>query len=673
QVRTGLGHPLVSDDRYLPREQAIADCQWCPRNFLCEVRSDWFDLCGPFKYPNRRRFARISAENPLPQLFQDILEKKLVLIQKLDPNCDLYQGCSYWALGDEQLMADHPKDSVYRKKVMRWGIRRGIHLDALDRLLLLSREEIDQIMAEYQPPEVDTAFWVCPLCMSLNHPTRNSDGTSCKGHIKQTCSGKLRMPSDTKLPDGWRNYLADPTYHLITKMNPLLLEARRTAIEKPRPSWDRPPSEEEGDNATPSQIKSLHDALVEDAKKGGYGLDQEYLPQVPGLEDAKLPLCVPPDCEVRRVRLPGRGLGSQWRYTLTGKERLKVTANFSVKLKKYSEPLLVDTDVLPPKQLLDDGEPRNEQPASWNAPDQMEVDAWAGSSKEPTNQRRSKPVLKEPEDITRKRPMESAPEPSPRKRAKRDWRKVESQSKPGLHYYVDAETGEFRYNMPPDFKEEAVWEEIESKTQKGKFFYHNRDTGETRVEKPLGVTTFLKPEKSREEEGIGWQRLESKSKPGHYYYFNPETGENEIRPPKVQAPWKLLESKTKPGQWYYYNEDTAESTEIPPPCAVPAARFVAQREQAEQATSAPQASPARAAPRANPSTAVAADELPEGWEKHMSSTHQKFYYINTKTHETTWTPPPREKPADQWERRESSKYPGKFYLQNLSTGETKWF
>ena len=56
------------------------------------MRSDWFDLCGPFKYPNRRRFARISAENPLPQLFQDILEKKLVLIQKLDPNCDLYQA-----------------------------------------------------------------------------------------------------------------------------------------------------------------------------------------------------------------------------------------------------------------------------------------------------------------------------------------------------------------------------------------------------------------------------------------------------------------------------------------------------------------------------------------------------------------------------------------------------
>lgn len=53
------------------------------------------------------------------------------------------------------------------------------------------------------------------------------------------------------------------------------------------------------------------------------------------------------------------------------------------------------------------------------------------------------------------------------------------------------------------------------------------------MEKPLGVTTFLKPEKSREEEGIGWQRLESKSKPGHYYYFNPETGGPSLKPPKV--------------------------------------------------------------------------------------------------------------------------------------------
>ena len=138
-----LGHPLVADDRYLPKDQAVADCQWCPRNFLCEVRSDWFDTCGPYRAPERRRYARLSVENPLPQLFQDILEKKLVprraawrgvgqvLVQKLDPHCDLYQapgdlllslnaqGCQYWHLGDEQLMADHPKDLEYRKKVMR--------------------------------------------------------------------------------------------------------------------------------------------------------------------------------------------------------------------------------------------------------------------------------------------------------------------------------------------------------------------------------------------------------------------------------------------------------------------------------------------------------------------------------------------------------------------------
>lgn len=94
----------MADDRYLPKDQAVADCQWCPRNFLCEVRSDWFDTCGPYRAPERRRYARLSVENPLPQLFQDILEKKLVprrsegrgvgqvLVQKLDPHCDLYQA-----------------------------------------------------------------------------------------------------------------------------------------------------------------------------------------------------------------------------------------------------------------------------------------------------------------------------------------------------------------------------------------------------------------------------------------------------------------------------------------------------------------------------------------------------------------------------------------------------
>ena len=79
-------------------------------------------------------------------------------------------------------------------------------------------------------------------------------------------------------------------------------------------------------------------------------------------ESVQLPLQLP-DCEVRRVRLPGRGFGSQWprglmisrcppgsalklaceveeprltrprRYTLTGRERLKISTSYNAKLK----------------------------------------------------------------------------------------------------------------------------------------------------------------------------------------------------------------------------------------------------------------------------------------------------------------------------------------------------
>ena len=260
-----IGHPLVSDDRYLPREQAMADCQWCPRNFLCEVRSDWFDMCGPYQDSKRRRYARISIENPLPKLFQDLLEQKLHLVQKLDPHADLYQGCQYWALGDEQLMIDHPKDTEYQKKVMRWGIRRGIHLDAMDRLLLLKREEIDRVMAEYRSPDdEDGVFWVCPVCMSFNHPTQYGDGTTCKGFLGNKCAStkKVSKSENVVVPEGWRDYLADPTLHLLAVVNPLLLSARKEAISRSRPNWDRPPGEEEGEQATPDQIESLHKALL---------------------------------------------------------------------------------------------------------------------------------------------------------------------------------------------------------------------------------------------------------------------------------------------------------------------------------------------------------------------------------------------------------------------------
>lgn len=47
---------------------------------------------------------------------------------------------------------------------------------------------------------------------------------------------------------------------------------------KSRPSWDRPPTEEEGDMATQEQIKSLHAALVQDAKTGPWGLKGARIP-----------------------------------------------------------------------------------------------------------------------------------------------------------------------------------------------------------------------------------------------------------------------------------------------------------------------------------------------------------------------------------------------------------
>lgn len=130
-----------------------------------------------------------------------------------------------------------------------------------------------------------------------------------------------------------RDYLADPTIHLIWILNPKLLAARRSAIQKlgqkmlegqwichwisirslnmfkifsitsvlqplhlcihfvficiscffrrlfrilnvvdvfrkSRPSWDKPPTEEDGDVATEEQIKSLHQVLLKDASQG---------------------------------------------------------------------------------------------------------------------------------------------------------------------------------------------------------------------------------------------------------------------------------------------------------------------------------------------------------------------------------------------------------------------
>uniref|UniRef100_A0A7S4V5M9 WW domain-containing protein n=1 Tax=Alexandrium monilatum TaxID=311494 RepID=A0A7S4V5M9_9DINO len=653
QVRITLqsvGHPLVGDDRYLPKDQALADLKWCPRNFLCEVRSDWFDMCGPHKDEQRRRYTRISMENPLPKHLQAVLENKLTLVEKLDPTADLFAGCQYWSIGDEQLMNAYPKDIEYRRKVMRWGQRRSIHLDALDRLLLLPKEDIDQILQGYKPPaDKLEATWVCPSCMAFNQPDgRSANSVTCNGYLGKDCPGSRIVEEDIELPRGWLNFLADPTIHFLMMINPKYLDARRKVLKFSRPSWEKPPIEAEGTACTEDILRVLEAALVLDAKAGGSGISEEDLPKVPGLENIKLPLACPPeDSPLHRVRLPGRGTLSQWTYMLKGSERIKHAADFAVKTKKLLAPIAVKADPLPSKMVLTKAE------------------------------KAKKDKLKEKEEKAKLDEVnEEVPDnlDVPDKR-KDKWTRRESTSNPGNFYYVNAETGETRVDKPPDFVEakKSSWSRIESKSNRGQFYYHNSETGETRVERPPGVEishdvgsgkvkseSRVKEEAmaDSDDENIAWERRESTSKPGNFYYFNPKTGSNEIHPPRVELPWKLLESKSKKGQFYYFNEDTGESDVNPPASARPATKASDTDRGVKRS---------RLDDEEGRRTAAKTEKLPSGWTKKESDKYKgKYYYVNSKTGETSWTRP------GEWERQESKSSPGTFYYVNLVTGETSW-
>lgn len=647
-----IGHPLVSDDRYLPKEQAIADLKWCPRNFLVEVRSDWFDMCGPYKDEKRRRFTRMSMENPLPKLLQGVLESKLTLVEKLDSTADLFSGCQYWAIGDEQLMNAYPKDDEYRRKVMRWGQRRGIHLDALDRLLLLSKEDIDDVLQNYRPPDDKLeATWVCPKCMEFNQPGRRSASVKCQGyHARQECEGTRICEEDTQLPRGWMNFGGDPTVHFLFVINPKYHEARRRVLKFSRPSWEKPPAEVDGSQCTEDILQVLEAALVLDAKAGGNGIAEEDLAKVPGLENIKLPLACPPeDSNTHRVRLPGRGTMSQWTYCLKGRERIKHTADFACKTKKLVAPIVVKADALPEKMIQSKAEKEKKQ-----------------REKEEEEKAKQEQVKEEIAD--------SADVPEKGQSAKCKWTRRESTSNPGNFYYVHADTGETRIDKPPDFVEApVVWSRVESKSNRGQFYYYNKDTGETRVERPSGVEILEdeakvksenrvkeeNPEDS-EDEGIMWERRESKSRPGNFYYFNPKTGSNEIHPPRVELPWKLLESKSKKGQFYYFNEDTGESDVNPPPSARPATKVGVDALEKGLKRSRADDDEARR-------VAAKTEKLPSGWTKKESDKYKgKFYYVNAKTGETSWTRP------GEWERQESKSNPGTYYYVNSVTGETSW-
>lgn len=644
QVRITLqsvGHPLVSDDRYLPKDQAMSDLKWCPRNFLCEVRSDWFDLFGPHQDETRRRYTRISIENPLPRLLQNVLEQKLKLVEKLDPTADLFTGCQYWALGDEQLMNAFPKDAEYRRKVMRWGQRRGIHLDALDRLLLLAKEDIDDILNMYKLPD-DTLndMWVCPECMAFNSSASGS-ALQCMGTAAMDCPGTRVNDANKLLPKGWKNWLEDPTMNMLMVVSPRWLEARRKILKFSRPAWEKPHIEREGSPATSNVLLVLEAALVLNGKSGRCGIPEEELPNVPGLQDIKLPLAEPSeDSNVQRMRLPGRGTLSQWTYSLKGKEIIKYTQDYACKVKRLTMPVVVKSDLLPRKQVLLKGE---------RAKREREMEVELQSVEEERESKEDVPTTHE-ED------MAKVAGPPAKKQKQRKWQEIESTGNPGTYYYFDAEPGDTCTQKPPDYEEPIAWERMESKTTPGEFYYYNHITGQSQVQRPNRVdirsdygaaklTFKLKARLGNEtDEDITWKRVESKCKPGQYYYFNSKTGVNEVHPPRVVPPWKLIESKTKRGQFFYFNEDTGENLLDPPPSARPAVRST------------------------DPAACRGKEErVPQHWRRVESKTHKgKFYYVNSKTGDTSWTQPV------VWEKKESTSSPGVFYWQNALTGETSW-
>jgi len=609
---------------------------------------------APYGDESRKKFTRVSIENPLPKLFQMILTNKLTLIEKLDATADLFQGCQYWAIGDEQLMAQEPKTEEFRRKVMRWGQRRGIHLAALDRLLLLSTKDIRSILSTYKSPDKDTYHWVCPLCMGYNtnlHAERfGKDTNQCQGFTGKKCEGTKTWDFDTQpVPAGWHNWLEDPTMHLLMIVNEKWLQARRKILEFERPAWEKPPVELDGQEATDDILLVLEAALVLDAKNGGHGISEMDFKKFPGLEDVRMPLGEPPELSnVRRVRLPGSGAASQWTWTLKGSERVKHTYNYKAKGKKLKEPIeMKPTGMLPAKYL-----PSRDERARLQ------------KEKHEKEEHEAEEKKKEAEEEKKKLDAEKAARES---KKKRKWRKLEMARNPGSFYYFDVETGESQTHKPDDFEDSVpTWTRMASKTNPGEFYYFNKETGETRVDRPIGVVEIVNDDKAAVKKALdepppapaaSWKRLESKSHPGKFYYFNSATGENETQPPVVDLPWKLQESKSHKGQWYYFNEKTSETIVDPPASARPAPKASAAKRPAPAAAGEP--------PAKRPAGG-AADRIAEGWEKKESGSHKgKFYYVHSKTGETRWTKP-------EWEKKESASHPGKYYYVNVVTGETSW-
>jgi len=377
------------------------------------------------------------------------------------------------------------------------------------------------------------------------------------------------------------------------------------------------------------------------------GVNENDLRKLPGLEDIDLPLVdLPTDGTLHRVRLPGRGTDGQWTYTLKASHKVQWTMDFDKKPQRMARPLFVKTDTLPPKQVReanDEDEETQHQPKGDEGSKAL---------------RRQLGHTEAPEAD---QPVAKRARPAPK------WIKKESTSNPGAFYFVDTTTGETSVDKPEGFVDDTAggigrtaakgsrepkWEQKVS-TSSGKIYYYNIETGESRVDRP--PTVDLIGGTADEVNEARWERRESSSKPGSFYYFNNKTGENEVTPPVVDLPWTLVESKTKRGQFFYYNEMT-NTTVVDPPLG---ARKAPKNGAAAQAVGRVSAGVT--------GTAVRSEKLPAGWTKKESDKYKgKFYYVNTKTGENSWTKP------SPWERLESSSQPGKFYYKNIETGETSW-
>merc|ERR1719469_508954 len=106
-------------------------------------------------------------------------------------------------------------------------MRYGIHLDALERLLMLPKDDIDNMLNTYLPQlHKDEETWLCPKCMNLNIPSQTSQ-LGCSGNLGKPCPGEMVAKEDDELPTGWMNWLEDPTMHLLVLINQKWLDARR--------------------------------------------------------------------------------------------------------------------------------------------------------------------------------------------------------------------------------------------------------------------------------------------------------------------------------------------------------------------------------------------------------------------------------------------------------------